>query len=94
MLRLPQADRWAIPAVTHAAICYNRPPYSTESSSPSRSTARRIPCANRAKERTSEDNTSSSVDTATEPMERVKARLTELSERLAGSATASKPGAR
>ena len=47
-----------------------------------------------AKERTSEDNTSSSVDTVIEPMERVKARLTELSERLAGSATASKPGAR
>ncbi len=47
-----------------------------------------------AKERISEENTSSSVDAAIEPMERVKARLTELSERLAGSATASKPGAR
>jgi hypothetical protein len=47
-----------------------------------------------AKERISEDDTSSSVDTVIEPMERVKARLTELSERFAGSATASKPGAR
>ena len=47
-----------------------------------------------AKERTSEDNASSSVDTAAEPMERVKARLTELSERLTGSAAVSKPGAR
>src|SRR5512132_3507676 len=47
-----------------------------------------------AKERTSEDNASSSVDTAAEPMERVKARLTELSERLTGSGTVSKPGAR
>ena len=47
-----------------------------------------------AKERISEDNTSSSVDTAIEPMERVKARLTELSERLTGSTTVSKPGAR
>ena len=47
-----------------------------------------------AKERTSEENASGSVDMAVEPMERVKARLTELSERLAGSATASKPGAR
>ena len=47
-----------------------------------------------AKEQTSEDNASSSVDTAAEPMERVKARLTELSERLTGSTTVSKPGAR
>jgi hypothetical protein len=31
---------------------------------------------------------------AVEPMERVKARLTELSERLTGSTTVSKPGAR
>jgi beta-phosphoglucomutase-like phosphatase (HAD superfamily) len=47
-----------------------------------------------AKERTSEDNASSSVDTAAEPIERVKARLTELNERLTGSATVSKPSAR
>ncbi|MGB6440224.1 MAG: hypothetical protein WBE89_13025, partial [Methyloceanibacter sp.] len=47
-----------------------------------------------AKERTSEDNASSSVDTAAEPMDRVKARLTELSERLTGSAAVSKPSAR
>jgi hypothetical protein len=47
-----------------------------------------------AKERTSEENASGSVDMAVEPMERVKARLTELSERLTGSTTVSKPGAR
>jgi len=39
-----------------------------------------------AKERTSEYDASSSVDTAAEPIERVKARLTELRERLTGSA--------
>jgi hypothetical protein len=47
-----------------------------------------------AKERTSEENASGSVDMAVEPMERVKARLTELSERLTGSTTVSKPGAK
>ena len=47
-----------------------------------------------AKERTSEENASGSVDMAVEPMERVKARLTELSERLTGNTTVSKPGAR
>ena len=48
-----------------------------------------------AKERTGEDKLASSVDTAAEPIERVKARLTELSGRLteAGSATVSKRGA-
>ena len=47
-----------------------------------------------AKERTSEENASGSLDMAVEPMELVKARLTELSERLTGSTTVSKPGAR
>jgi hypothetical protein len=45
-----------------------------------------------AKERTGEDEVTSSDDTGAEPMERVRARLTELSERLTGtgSATVSK----
>ena len=49
-----------------------------------------------AKDRRDEDKVNSSVDTAAESLELVKARLTELSERLTetGSATVSKTGAR
>jgi hypothetical protein len=49
-----------------------------------------------AKERTGEDKVTSSVDTAAEPIELVRARLTALSERLTetGWATVSKTGAR
>ena len=41
-----------------------------------------------------EENVSGPVDMAVEPMGRGKARLTELSERLTGNTTVSKPGAR
>jgi chromosome segregation ATPase len=41
-----------------------------------------------AKEWTGEDKVTSRIDPATEPMERVKARLTELTERLTGAGSA------